>query len=258
MKGAIVRRTARLPSAVLACAALLLTGCSATPGDTGTTLDVFVAASLAGPVARIAEDFEAAHPGMSVRLSPGGSSGLVAQALAGAPADVVVTADERTMARLTGDPDLAGDAPVAVAANTPTLVVPADASDRVATLADAATSRLVVCAPQVPCGDAALRLAAAAGVTLRPVSEEASVTDVLAKVASGEADAGIVYATDARPAVAAGTVREIPVPGAASVINRALAVALDGPDAALARELVAALTGERGQALLREAGFGAP
>lgn len=336
-----MRRTAvRFPSAALACA-LLLTACWAVPGSTTSgsapgghdtvTLDVFVAASLAGPVGELAADFQAQHDGVRVRVSSGGSSDLVAQVLAGAPADVLVTADEHTMSRLTGDPQSpAVGTPVAIATNTPALVVPADNPAGITSLAGAAGSRLVICAPQVPCGDSALRLADAAGVTLRPVSEEASVTDVVAKVTSGEADAGIVYATDAHRGVSAGTLRELPVPESAQIVNRALGVVLgaDAPggasggasgdaasdaawdaagvahraaagvtardgasDAArgagrdasrdgagvahgytarviasdgvrdvaqIAREFLAALTGESGQALLREAGFGAP
>ena len=239
--------------------ALALTGCTpASGGSATTTLDVFVAASLADVVGTVAEDFEAQHDGVRVRLSPGGSSNLVAQVLAGAPADVVVTADERTMERLTADADLGAGSPVPVASNTLTLVTPADNPAGITSLADAAGSRLVVCAPQVPCGDAALRLADLAGVTLRPVSEETSVTDVLAKVTSGEADAGLVYTTDARAGLAAGRLQELPVPGAEEIVNRSMAVSLEGPDAELARAFVETLTGEQGRAVLKEAGFGAP
>ena len=265
----MLKRTTAATAALLAGAALTgvalagvaLTGCAL--GDDGeTTLDVFAAASLARAVAQVAEVFEAAHDGVRVRVSPGGSPDLVAQVLAGAPADVVITADERTLARLLADDharhDLGIGDPVVVATNTPALVTPADDPGRIGSLSDAATARLVVCAPAVPCGDAAARLAAAAGVVLAPVSEETSVTDVLAKVTSGEADAGIVFRTDALAGVAAGTLREVPVDGAGDVVTRAPAVTLGGPEAALARAFVDTLTGPEGRRVLREAGFGAP
>lgn len=242
-----------------ALALLLLGGCSGSE-DHDVTLDVLVAASLADVVGKVADQFEADHPGVSVRLSSGGSSDLVAQAIAGAPADVVVTADERTMGTLTADDQVHADKPVVIATNTPVLITPGDDSGGVGSLAQAATSRLVVCAPQVPCGDAALRLAELEGVTLKPVSEESSVTDVLAKVVGGEADAGIVYATDARAAAKRDpqSVRVVRVPGSAAVVNRYPATAIDGDDAATARAFVKALTAKPAQAVLREAGFGAP
>lgn len=238
-------------------AAATLAAC-APAGDDGTTLDVFTAASLARAVTDVAAHFEDTHPGVRVRVSPGGSPDLVAQVLGGAPAGVVITADERTMERLTADRELGAHDPVVVATNSPALVVPSDDPGGITTLADAATSRLVVCAPQVPCGDAAARLAAAAGLTLHPVSEEASVTDVLAKVTAGEADAGIVFRTDARAGAAAGTLREVPVPGADAIVSRSPAVVVPGPQAELARDFLEMLTGPDGRAILREAGFGTP
>ncbi len=243
---------------------LLAAGCGAAggaDGDGGRTLDVLAAASLGTVIEEVAADFEAEHPGVRVRLSLAGSPDLVAQVVQGAPADVLATADEATMARVTSDPTLETSAPEAFATNTPALVVTPGA--RVASLADAARpgTRLVVCAPAVPCGDAALRLADAAGVTLHPVSEELQVTDVLAKVASGEADAGVVYATDAAAALARdpGAVRVVDVPEAAGVVNRYPVTVLEGsPESDLAHAFVDALTGPVGRATLTEAGFGAP
>ncbi len=243
---------------------LLAAGCGAAggaDGDGGRVLDVLAAASLGTVFEQVAADFEAEHPGVRVRLSVAGSPDLVAQVVEGAPADVLATADEATMARVTSDPTLETSPPEAFATNTPALVVAPGA--RVASLADAARpgTRLVVCAPAVPCGDAALRLADGAGVTLHPVSEELQVTDVLAKVASGEADAGVVYSTDAAAALARdpGSVRVVDVPEAAGVVNRYPVVVLEGsPEADLAHAFVDALTGPPGRAALAEAGFGAP
>ena len=115
----------------------------------------------------------------------------------------------------------------------------------------------MVCAPEVPCGAAAAKAAEAAGVTLSPVSEEQSVTDVLAKVASGEADAGLVYVTDV---IAAGDdVEGISFPESAAAVNTypiATVADTDQPD--LAQEFVDLVLGETGQSILADAGFGQP
>jgi molybdate transport system substrate-binding protein len=211
----------------------------------------------------LGSELEGQHPGVRVRVSVGGSADLVTQVVQGAPADVLATADEATMARVTSDPALGAATPTVFATNTPVLVVPGENPAGLETLAEAGRPgvRLVVCAPSVPCGAAALRLAEAAGVVLHPVSEELQVTDVLAKVTSGEADAGVVYATDAARALAhdPGSVRVVDVPEAAGIVNRyPVTVLEDSPDADLARAFVEALTGPAGRAALAEAGFGAP
>src|SRR5690606_34952725 len=112
----------------------------------------------------------------------------------GAPADVFASADQANMKKL-GDAGLVAGSPVDFASNVVTLVVPPGNPANIRTFADAARPgvKLVVCAPQVPCGAASLSDAKAAGLTLAPVSEELNVTSVLGKVTSGEADAGLVY-----------------------------------------------------------------
>jgi molybdate transport system substrate-binding protein len=254
------RRTPRRTRLALALAGPLLAGpvlagCGAGGGDRAT-LTVFAAASLAAPLEQLAERFEADHQGTQVRLSLAGSADLVAQVRQGAPADVVATADEATMDRLVG----AGlvREPVVVATNTLTIAVPPGNPAGVGSLEDLAAASdlaLVVCAPQVPCGAATDRLARAAGLTLEPASEEQSVTDVLGKVASGEADAGLVYVTDVR--AAAGTVEGVTVPEAAGVVNRYPVAPVSGAGP-LAEEFVALLLSPEGRATLDAAGFGRP
>ena len=126
-----------------------------------------------------------------------GSSDLVAQIQQGAPGDVFASADEANMEKLTAD-DLQGSDPQAFASNTLEIAVPPGNPADMQSFQDLAEPglKLVICAPEVPCGAATQKVAEAAGVTLKPVSEEQSVTDVLAKVTSGEADAGLVYVTD--------------------------------------------------------------
>lgn len=221
------------------------------------TLTVLAAASLHDPFTQIAARFEDDHPEVTVRVSFAGSNTLVDQLVAGAPADVLATADTTTMDRAI-ESRVAYD-PVLFASNAPAVVVPADNPAGVTRFSDLADPevRAVVCAPEVPCGATTVRLEEATDVVIHRVSEEASVTDVLAKVIAGEADAGVVYATDV---VAAGSaVREIPTPEAASVRTKyPIAVTADAADHALAGEFVAAVTGDHGRRTLAAAGFGAP
>ncbi len=244
-------------------AGLLLAGTAACGGDGGsdggdTTLTVYAAASLTTTFEELAERFEESHDGVDVELSFAGSSDLVAQIQSGAPADVFASADEANMDKLTAD-GLQGSEPRVFATNTLQIATPPDDPAGVGSLADLADPdlNLVVCAPEVPCGAAAVRLAEEAGVTLAPDSEEQSVTDVLGKVTSGEADAGLVYVTDV---VAAGDdVRGIDVPEARSVVNAyPIATVADSDEADLAQEFVDLVLGDEGQQVLADAGFGRP
>ena len=244
-----------LPAAAVAL--LLTAGCAS--GGTGTaagdtTLTVFAAASLTATFEEIGAEFERTHEGVDVAFSFAGSSDLVAQVQEGAPADVVASADEATMARLTAGGLTAAD-PVAFASNTLQIVVPAGNPADVSGLADLTGDLdVVVCAPEVPCGDAARRVAARADVTLTPVSEERSVTDVLAKVTTGEADAGLVYVTDV--AAAGDAVEGVAFPEAAAAVNvYPIAAVAGSPHAELAAEFVDLVRAGPGQRILRDAGF---
>ena len=137
------------------------------------------------------------HDGVKVEFNFAGSSDLVAQIQQGAPADVFASADEANMEKLTAD-DLQGSDPQTFASNTLEIAVPPGNPAGIESFQDLAEDglNLVICAPEVPCGAATQTVAESAGVELKPVSEEQSVTDVLAKVTSGEADAGLVYVTD--------------------------------------------------------------
>ncbi len=242
-------RTASVAAALL----LVLAGCSSDPDD--ETLTVFAAASLKGTFTELADQFENDHPGVTVELSFAGSSDLVAQIQNGAPADVLAAADTTTM-------DQAGDLvvdPVDFATNVLQIATPPDDPAGVTSLQDLARpgTQVVVCAPAVPCGSATVALEKAAGVDLRPVSEEQSVTDVLNKVISGEADAGLVYVTDVRSAGDA--VRGVELPESSQVVNTyPIATVADSPQAGLAQKFVDLVTDPTGQAVLADAGFGAP
>lgn len=256
------------PRLAFAAAALLLVGagCSSAagpggasePSDDRQTLTVYAAASLKTTFTELGSRFEAAHAGTTVAFSFGGSSDLVTQLQQGAPADVFAAADTATMTKATDD-DLVQGAPVTFASNTLEIAVPPDNPAAIRSFADLARSgvRVVVCAPQVPCGSATQKVEKATGSDLSPVSEENSVTDVLNKVTSGEADAGLVYATDVKGAGA--KVTGIAFPESAQAVNvYPIAVLAGSRDAGLAREFVDLVTGTEGQQVLADAGFGKP
>jgi molybdate transport system substrate-binding protein len=253
--GPALRASAALAAGVVAA---VLAGCAAPAGDAGGTVTVFAAASLKAPFTALAEQFEAANPGTTVTLSFAGSSDLATQISQGAPADVFASADASTMARLSGA-GLVEGSPREFASNVLAIAVPPGNPASIASFADLARPgvRTVICAAQVPCGAAAKAVGQDAGVTLTPVSEESSVTDVLGKVISGEADAGLVYVTDVM--AARGKVQEIPFPESAQAVNSyPIAAVRTGRHQELAAGFIEAVLGPDGQQLLRGAGFGTP
>jgi molybdate transport system substrate-binding protein len=232
-------------------------GASGAAGS-GRTLTVYAASSLTGAFTVLGEKFEAAHREVDVRFNFGGSSDLVAQIAQGAPADVFASADTRNMDKAVAE-ELVDGSPVNFASNTLEIAVPPDNPAGIGNLEDLARpgTKLVLCAPEVPCGSAAQRVEQASGVDLAPVSEEQAVTDVLTKVESGEADAGLVYVTDV--ASAGGRVKGIPFPESASAVNTyPIAALADSNEPALATAFVNLVTGNDGQSVLAAAGFAKP
>lgn len=257
---AVLRAGALLAAGTLAAA---LAACGTGAGDgaasgTGKSVTVFAAASLKTPFTALAEQFEAGNPGTTVTLSFAGSSDLATQISQGAPADVFASADTKNMAKVS-DASLVEGSPRDFASNVLTIAVPPANPAAIASFADLARPgvRTVICAAQVPCGAAAKTVEKETGTMLKPVSEESSVTDVLGKVISGEADAGLVYVTDVKTAGA--KVREIPFAESAKAVNTYPIAALrTSRNKDLAAAFIAAVTGPEGQQLLRDAGFGAP
>ncbi|MCB5293814.1 molybdate ABC transporter substrate-binding protein [Arthrobacter sp. SO3] len=246
-----------LTAALAACGPV--SGGGAASGDSGAkSVTVFAAASLKAPFTALAEQFEATHPGTTVTLSFAGSSDLATQITQGAPADVFASADIKNMAKVSGAALVEGS-PRDFASNVLTIAVPPGNPAAIASFADLARPgvKTVVCAAQVPCGAAAKTVETETGTTLTPVSEESSVTDVLGKVISGEADAGLVYVTDVKTAGA--KVREVPFAESAKAVNTYPIAALRrSRNKDLAAAFIAAVTGPEGRQLLRGAGFGAP
>ena len=230
---------------------------SAAPGSGGLSgaITVYAAASLQNTFTQIGADFEKANPGTSVRFSFAGSSDLVAQIQQGAPADVFAPADTANMGKVTAE-SLTTAEPVVFASNTLEIAVPPGNPAKITTFADLARPdlKVVLCAPAVPCGSAAAKVEEAAGVDVRPVSEEQSVTDVMGKVRAGEADAGLVYVTDVRSAGDA--VQGISFPESSAAVNSyPVAVLKATRNVAVANAFVEAVTGAGGQQVLAAAGF---
>ena len=170
---------------------------SAAANVTGS-ITVLAAASLTGTFTQIGKDFEAAHPGTKVTFSFGASSTLANQIIQGAPADVFASASPTTMKQVTDAGDAAGS-PTTFVKNQLVIAVPKGNPKGITSLADLTKPgvKVVECAAQVPCGAAATKALAAANVKLTPVSLEADVKSTLAKLTLGEADAALVYRTDA-------------------------------------------------------------
>lgn len=195
-------------------AILLAVGCSSDKASDRKstakprTVTVFAAASLQRAFTAEAKAFEAEHKGVRVALSFAGSQALVEQIQQGAPADVLATADQATMAKVAHE--LVGSS-VVFAHNQLAIVTAKDNPKRVRTLQDLARKDLLVvlAGPTVPVGKAAAKALAAAGVKVSPASLEDSVSGVVTKVGLGEADAGIAYVTD----LTAPDVQGIPLPG---------------------------------------------
>ncbi|WP_427129004.1 molybdate ABC transporter substrate-binding protein [Pseudarthrobacter sp. S9] len=228
------------------------------PQTLSGTITVFAAASLKGTFTKLASQFEATNPGTKVVLSFAGSSDLVTQISQGAPADVFASADTKNMVKLSDAKLLEGTA-TNFATNVLEIAVPPANPASITSFADLARPgvRVVVCAPQVPCGAAADTVEKATGATLKPVSEESSVTDVLGKVTSGEADAGLVYVTDVK--TAGDKVKGIPFAESDQAVNTyPIATVGSSKNKELAAAFIALVTGSEGKKVLGDAGFGTP
>ncbi|APH00412.1 molybdate-binding protein [Janibacter indicus] len=255
----MIHRT--LTTTTVAALALALAACGSDSGDGSggeggtTTLHVAAAASLTEAFEEIATDFEAEHEGVEVEYQFAGSSDLATQIEGGAQIDVFASADEANMDKVA---DSVED-PQIFATNVLTIITEPGNPKKISGLDDLADPDLavVVCAEQVPCGAAATTLTEQQGVTLDPASEESKVTDVLTKVSSGEADAGLVYVTDATGA--GEDVETVETEGADEVVNSyPIATLTDAAAADLAEDFVAHVTGPEGQKVLQDKGFGTP
>jgi molybdate transport system substrate-binding protein len=261
--------------------AVALVGCSASgavsaaPSPAASTstatiaLTIYGAASLAGVLDNVKTAYEAAVPGSKLTISTDSSAALATQIEQGAPADVFLAADTATPKKLVDGGFAAGDA-VAFAGNELIVIVPSDNPANIATPADLARPgvKVIAAGDEVPITRYATQLVAnlaresgypadfQVAYQANVVSKEDNVRAVVAKVALGEGDAGIVYVTDAR---ASRDVDTVDVPDAANVEATYAGVvvkASEQPRAATA--FLDWLAGPGGETILGRFGFTPP
>ncbi|MGH2678121.1 MAG: molybdate ABC transporter substrate-binding protein [Actinomycetota bacterium] len=228
------------------------------PEDSQRGLIVLAAASLTEVFQSLEEPFTVLHPNISPKFSFESSSTLVAQVQQGIQADVIATADEETMGQLESA-GLLEEPPQIFALNELAIIVEAGNPRNVQELADLADPNLkvVLAAEEVPAGAYARQSLDAAGVEVQPVSLEEDVKAVVSKVSLGEADAGIVYVTDAK--AAGSEVSSVPIPEEHNVVARyPIAVLKDAPNGNHAEDFVELVLSEDGREALTEAGFSLP
>ena len=237
---------------------------SSTPAD-GGTLRVLAASSLKEVFPKLAEAFSAANEGARVEFSFAGSDELATQIQEGAKADVFAAASTKYPDALAADGEV--DEPVPFTTNTLVLATPSGATE-VTDLASLSSPgvKLVIGAAGVPVGDytrkvlsaldASLGAGWSADVMKNVVSEEQSVKGIVAKLQSGDADAGFVYVTDAR--AAGDALAQIPIPADASpTATYPIAVVSRSDEKELAQRWIDFVLSAAGQTILTDAGFGA-
>jgi molybdate transport system substrate-binding protein len=235
-------------------------GCSSNSQSTQATgkIVVMAAASLKSAFTKIGQQFQTDNPGNSIDFEFAGSSELATQLTQGATADVFASADTAQMDVVAKAGLLNGD-PTKFASNSLVIVTAPGNPKKVGSFADLNKPGLnvVVCQKPVPCGSATQRIEDSSGVHLNPVSEEPSVTDVLNKVTSGQADAALVYLTDALSAGNKVTTVNFPeAPGAVNIYP--IAVLKKAPQPTLAQKFVTLVTADAGQKILAQSGFAEP
>ena len=252
-------------------AAVAVAGCSSSGGSGSSsssasgspsaastgTITVFAAASLMGTFTQLGKQFEAAHPGDTVKFSFGPSSGLATQITSGAPADVFASAAPANMDTVVK----AGDAsnPQDFAKNTMEVAVPPKNPGKVTSVNDLAKKsvKVALCQPQVPCGVVAAEVFKNAGIKVKPVTLQPDVKSVLTQVELGSVNAGMVYVTDV---MAAGTkVKGVTISDSdnASTLYP-IATISDSKHKSIAPSFVAYVLSPAGQQVLTAAGFQKP
>ncbi|WP_437681609.1 molybdate ABC transporter substrate-binding protein [Sorangium sp. So ce131] len=265
----LARRRAALAACLVGLALSLLAACKGSgahdaPGaGKDQQLVVFAAASLRESFERLAEELKKGRPAAEISFNFAGSQELRTQLEHGAAADIFASADRRHIEALRAAGKV--EAPVVFARNEPVVIVAKGSSPAIRTLADLpGAARIVLGAPEVPIGGYSLQILDKASrqlgadfrakVEARVVSRELNVRQVLTKVSLGEADAGIVYRTDA--ATAQDRVDIVPIPAEVNVLAEyPIAVVASAPHPELASAWVDLVTSPAGQEILARSGF---
>jgi molybdate transport system substrate-binding protein len=220
------------------------------------TITVSPAASLTEAFTKIGADFKKANPNATVTFNFGSSGTLAAQIQQGAPADTFASADEDNMNKLV-TASLVDGTPVVFAKNQLVVVTKPGNPKNVATLADLANLSVVsLCGETVPCGKYAAQILQTAGVTIPEtnVTRGQDVKATLAAVTTGDADAAIVYVTDAKSAGSA--VATVTIPDAQNAIaTYPIATLKASANKTTSRAFIDYVTSAKGEATLRSFGF---
>ncbi|MDK8670131.1 molybdate ABC transporter substrate-binding protein [Corynebacterium sp. MSK195] len=235
-------------AALLAAIAFALAACAPPTSTTSAqdadapTLNVLAASSTRVINDELTSRAGQLTPPVNLNFENGGSSDLVSKLREGAPADLLLTASKKTMDKAVQDGTVA--TPEVLATNVMVMVVPKGNPAGIQSVEDLPHSHhFVLCDPQVPCGDISSQIIDDKHLDVHPSSQERQVADVLGKVASGEADAGWVYSTDA--AAAGDDVEVIDLPGAEKFSNQIVgAVAKDASHPDQARAVLDILSGD--------------
>jgi molybdate transport system substrate-binding protein len=230
---------------------------SASPASSTGTITVFAAASLTESFTQLGKQFEAAHPGDTVKFSFGPSSGLATQITSGAPADVFASAAPGNM----DDVVSAGDAsnPQNFAKNTMEVATPPSNPAKINSVNDLAKKpvKVALCQPQVPCGVVAAEVFKNAGINVKPVTLQPDVKSVLTQVETGNVDAGMVYVTDVKAARSKVNGVTIPAGDNASTLYP-IATINSSKHKSIAQAFLNYVLSPAGQQVLAAAGFEKP
>jgi molybdate transport system substrate-binding protein len=229
---------------------------SSSASATGT-ITVFAASSLKETFTELGKQFQAAHPGDTVKFSFGASSTLATQITEGAPADVFASAAPKNMTTVVS----AGDAsnPQDFAKNTAEIAVPPSNPASVTSVNDLAKSsvKTALCQPKVPCGVVAEGVFKNAGITVKPVTLQPDVKSVLTQVELGNVDAGVVYVTDVK--AAGSKVKGVTIPANVNASTQyPIAAITSSKEMSIAQAFVAYVLSPTGQSVLSAAGFEKP
>ena len=230
-------------------------------------LIIFAASSLTDAFQDLVKTYETTHPGTKISLSFAGSQVLRTQLEQGAIADIYASADHKNMDLLVTDMLVAANSYQDFATNRLIVILPSGNPAEMKTLADLARPgvKLVLADPSVPAGNYARQILAnisadpaygsgfTTAVLANVVSNETDVRQVVTKVELGEADAGIVYVSDA---LATQDLETIPIPDKFNIIAKyPIAILANSPNPGLAGGFIEFIMSAEGQAIMEKWGF---
>jgi molybdate transport system substrate-binding protein len=229
---------------------------SSSAAQTGT-ITVLAASSLKGTFTQLGKQFEAAHPGDTVKFSFGASSALATQINSGAPADVFASASPKNMDQVVTPGN--ASSPQDFAKNIVEIAVPPSNPAKVTSVNDLAKSsvKVALCQPLVPCGVVAAEVFKNAKITVKPVTLQPDVKSVLTQVELGNVDAGVVYVTDVQ--AAGSKVKGVTIPASENATTvYPIAALTHSTEQSIAQAFVAYVLSPTGEQVLKAAGFEQP